>query len=137
MTFGESRRRTALKDTLHGVGRDAIPRSDGTVVPSAAGGSLMLTPDITMPVMRALYYRYGKRLYGQYGFADAFNPNTGWYDQEVLGIDLGITLLSAENLRTGNIWRWFMENPEPNRAMNSVGLVSTMHRVPGRIDRKP
>jgi hypothetical protein len=70
--------------------------------------------------MRALY---GASTYTRYGFADAFNPLTGWVDSDVIGINQGITLLSAENLRTGNIWRWFMRNREIARAMTAVGLV--------------
>ncbi|HVG38777.1 MAG TPA: glucoamylase family protein, partial [Pyrinomonadaceae bacterium] len=57
-----------------------------------------------------------------YGFIDAFNPNNGWTNPDVIGIDVGITLLSAENLRTGNVWRWFMRNGEITRAMDLVGL---------------
>ncbi|MFL6215571.1 MAG: glucoamylase family protein [Blastocatellia bacterium] len=95
---------------------------DGTVVPCAAAGSLMFTPDISLPALRAMKEKYGERIYGRYGFADAFNPNTGWVNPDVIGIDVGITLLSAENLRTGNIWRWFMRNSEITRAMNLVGL---------------
>ncbi len=66
--------------------------------------------------------QFGERIYGRYGFADAFNPNTGWVNPDVIGIDVGITLLSAENLRTGNVWRWFMKNPEPVRALKLAGL---------------
>ncbi len=99
------------------------PRIDGTVVPSAPGGSLMFSPDICLPALRAMYDRFGSRIYGRYGFVDAFNPRTGWVDTDVIGIDLGITLLSAENLRSGKVWRWFMENPEPVRALNMIGLV--------------
>ena len=95
---------------------------DGTVVPAAAGGSLMFTPDISLPALREMRERFGERIYGRYGFADAFNPNTGWVNPDVIGIDVGIMLLSAENLRTGNIWRWFMRNAEPRRALGTVGL---------------
>jgi hypothetical protein len=98
------------------------PRIDGTVVPSAAAGSLMFTPDICIPAMRAMLVKYGKKIYGRYGFTDAFNPNTGWTSPYVIGIDVGITLLSAENLRTGNVWQWFMTNPEPQYALDVVGL---------------
>jgi hypothetical protein len=98
------------------------PSIDGTVVPSAAGGSLMFTPDISLPALRAMRDEYGARVYGQYGFADAFNPNDGWVNPDVIGINLGIMLLSAENLRTGNVWHWFMQNPEIPRAMRLVGL---------------
>jgi hypothetical protein len=40
----------------------------------------------------------------------------------VLGLDIGITLLSAENLRTGNLWKWFMRNPEIPKAMRLAGM---------------
>ncbi|MGI9105422.1 MAG: glucoamylase family protein [Pyrinomonadaceae bacterium] len=98
------------------------PAIDGTVVPCAAGGSLMLTPDISLPALSAMHEKYGERIYGQYGFVDAFNPNTGWVGPDVIGINLGIMLLSAENLRTGNVWRWFMRNPEIPRSLQLVGL---------------
>ena len=61
--------------------------------------------------------RFGDRIYGRYGFADAFHPTDGWVNPDVIGIDLGITLLSAENLRTGNVWRWFMQSPDVQRGM--------------------
>jgi len=95
---------------------------DGTVVPCAAAGSLMFAPDICMPALRAMQSRYTDRLYQRYGFSDAFNPQTNWTATDVLGIDLGITMLSAENLRTGNVWRWFMTNPEILRAMERARL---------------
>ena len=98
------------------------PDIDGTVVPCAAGGSLMFTPDIAVPALRAMRERYGARIWGRYGFADAFNPNNGWVGPDVIGLDLGITILSAENLRTGNVWRWFMRNREIPRALDAVGL---------------
>ncbi|MFL6211481.1 MAG: glucoamylase family protein [Pyrinomonadaceae bacterium] len=98
------------------------PAIDGTVVPYAAAGSLMFTPDIALPAVRTMREKFGARIYGRYGFADAFNPNNGWVDPDVIGIDLGITLLSAENLRTGNVWRWFMANREIPRALQRAGL---------------
>jgi len=95
---------------------------DGSVVPCAAAGSLMLTPDIALPDVKAMKQRYGDKIWTKYGFADAFNPNTGWVSPDLIGIDAGITLLSAENLRTGNVWKWFMQNPEMVRAMELAGL---------------
>jgi hypothetical protein len=112
------------------------PRIDGTVVPYAAGGSLMFTPDISLPALHAMI-EWGDthaagRTYGRYGLADSFDPQTGWVDPDVVGIDLGIIALSAENLRSGQVWRWFMANPEPRRALSLVGLDQS----PGRFDRK-
>jgi hypothetical protein len=99
------------------------PEIDGTVVPSAAGGSLMFTPELSLAALRSMREKYGDRVYGQYGFADAFNPNSGWVDSDVIGINAGIILLSAENSRSGNVWNWFMRNPEIPRAMRLVGLA--------------
>ena len=96
---------------------------DGSVVPSAAAGSLMLAPDITMPVVREMRRRFGDRIYRQYGFADAFHPTDGWVNPDVIGIDVGITLLSAENLRSGRVWRWFMQNAAIPAAMEKSGLT--------------
>jgi hypothetical protein len=99
------------------------PAIDGTVVPCAAGGSLMFTPDISLPALRNMRERFGEKVYGPYGFVDAFNPITQWVDKDVIGIDAGIMLLSAENLRSGNVWRWFMGNSEMPHAMELVALV--------------
>jgi hypothetical protein len=98
------------------------PAIDGTVVPYAAAGSLMFVPELASAALRTMYEKYGTRIYGKYGFTDAFNPNNGWVNPDVIGIDLGITLLAAENMRTGNVWRWFMRNLEIRRAMESIGL---------------
>ena len=99
------------------------PAIDGTIVPSAAGGSLMFTPELSVAALRAMSEKYGTKIYGKYGFIDAFNPASGWYDKEVIGINNGIILLSAENARTGNVWRWFMANSEIPRAMTKIGFV--------------
>jgi hypothetical protein len=104
------------------------PAIDGTVVPCAVAGSLMFTPDISLAAMLAMRDKFGSRIYGRYGFVDAFNPNSGWVDTDVIGINQGITLLSAENLRTGKVWEWFMENSEIRRAMELAGLKYTARR---------
>jgi hypothetical protein len=95
---------------------------DGTVVPCAPAGSLMFTPEITVAALKEMRERWGDRIYTRYGFVDAFNPNNGWVNPDVIGIDLGITILSAENLRTGNVWRWFMRNKEIPKAMQLAGF---------------
>ncbi len=95
---------------------------DGSVVPCAAAGSLMFTPDISLPALHAMKRSLEGRTYQRYGFVDAFNPQTHWQAEDVIGIDVGITLLSAENLRSGNVWRWFMANPEAARAFALAGI---------------
>ena len=63
-------------------------------------------------VLRAMRDKWGKQAWGRYGFVDAFHPAANWYDADVLGIDQGISVLMAENLRTSMIWDTFMRNPE-------------------------
>src|SRR5258706_5980835 len=99
------------------------PAIDGTVVPAAAGGSLRFTPQLSGAPLREMHEKFGERVYGRYGFVDAFNPNTGWTDSDVIGINVGIILLSAENARSENVWRWFMRNAEILGALQSAGLV--------------
>jgi hypothetical protein len=82
----------------------------------------MFTPDISIPTLRAMRDQFQDRLYGRYGFVDAYNPELKWFDTDVVGIDLGITLLSAENLLSGDVWRWFMSNEAVPRAMERVGF---------------
>jgi len=95
---------------------------DGTVVPSAAGGSLAFLPQATLSVLRNIRVRYGHQTWTKYGFVDAFNPLTKWFDPDVVGIDTGITMLMAENLRTGFVWDTFMKNPEARRGMQLAGF---------------
>ena len=97
---------------------------DGSVVPNAAAGSLPFLPADCLHVLRALKSAYGDKAYGRYGFCDAFHPAANWYDQDVLGIDQGISLLMAENLRTGFFWKLFAENPEVPLALTRTGFHS-------------
>jgi hypothetical protein len=104
-------------------GPPALGHIDGTVVPCATGGSLPFLPQDCLRVLRSLR-TMGDRAYGRYGFLDALHPAANWYDEDVLGIDLGISALMAENLRTGLVWSTFMKNPEATRAMKLVGFQS-------------
>jgi hypothetical protein len=95
---------------------------DGTVVPCAPAGSLAFLPADCLAVLRAMRTKSGAQAWGRYGFVDAFHPAANWYNPDVLGIDLGISLLMAENLRTGQVWNTFMRNPEITRAMQLAGF---------------
>ncbi len=96
---------------------------DGSIVPCATGGSLPFQFADCMRVLRTIRGAYGTKAWGQYGYVDAFNPLTGWYDSDVLGIDLGITMLMAENQRSGLIWSTFMKNPEAQSAISAMQKV--------------
>jgi hypothetical protein len=100
--------------------RPVDTRIDGTVVPCAAAGSLVFCPVDCIAALREMKTRWGERIYGPYGFADAFNPHTGWVGADVIGIDVGITLLMAENLRSGLVWK-LMEPWRPRAKTLKVG----------------
>jgi hypothetical protein len=66
--------------------------------------------------------KWGKQAWGRFGFVDAFHPAAGWYDPDVLGIDQGISVLMAENLRSGLVWNTFMRNRDSVTAMQRAGF---------------
>ncbi len=102
-------------------GPPAVGPIDGTVVPSAAAGSLPFLPQPVMRVLRTIKSRYPSA-WSKYGFVNAFNPLKNWYDRDVIGIDTGITMLMAENLRTGFVWNTFMKSEEAQRGMERAGF---------------
>ncbi|HWA27127.1 MAG TPA: glucoamylase family protein [Lacunisphaera sp.] len=98
--------------------------ADGTLVPCAPGGSLPFAPRECLTALAHMRDAGGPAVWGRYGFADAFNPQTGWASPDVIGIDVGITLIMAENLRSGLIWNVFMRAPEVRHAMQLAGFQS-------------
>lgn len=122
----------SASDSAHGYtawgGPPPLGHLDGSVVPCAAAGSLAFVPADCLSVLRTMRSRWGKRAWGRYGFVDAFHPAADWYDPDVLGIDQGISVLMAENLRSGFVWQTFMRNPECARAMLLAGFKSETWR---------
>jgi hypothetical protein len=102
-------------------GPPAMGPIDGSIVPCAAGGSLPFVPMECIAVLRNIRSAFPKS-WQRYSFVDAFNPVTGWYDRDALGINLGIMMLMAENQRTAFIWNTFMKNPEAVAAMTAAGF---------------
>lgn len=97
-------------------------RLDGTLVPCAAAGSIPFMPRETLHTLGQMHERFGPKVWKRYGFIDAFNPHTGWFAPDVIGIDVGIAVLMAENARSGSLWKWFARNPEVRRAMEKAGF---------------
>ncbi len=95
---------------------------DGSVVPSAAAGSLPFLPADCLSVLRAMRSKWGKQAWSRYGFVDAFHPAANWYDPDVLGIDQGISVMMAENLRFALVWNTFMRNRECANALRLAGF---------------
>jgi hypothetical protein len=95
---------------------------DGTIVPCAAAGSVPFLPAECVRCLRTIKERHGSKVWQRYGFVDAFNPSTGWQAPDVIGIDAGITLVMAENARSGFVWETFMRNPEARRSLARAGF---------------
>jgi hypothetical protein len=101
-------------------GPPLIGHPDGSVIPCAAAGSLPFLPQETIAVLQTIREKYSSQTWTTYGFVDAFNPLTNWASPDVIGIDAGITIVMAENARTGFVWQHFMSNPEIHRAMEKA-----------------
>jgi hypothetical protein len=97
---------------------------NGTVVPAAAGGSLEFEPRLTIDVLENMKQTYPSE-YQKYGLVDAFNPLTSWSSSLVLGIDLGPTLIAAENSRSNLVWNGFMQTSAAQQAVAKAFPTTT------------
>ncbi len=95
---------------------------NGTLTPTAAGGSYAFTPDLSREALRTFYARYYARLWGPYGLRDAYNVEENWFASDYLGIDQGPILLMIENDRTGAIWDSFMTHPDVRQGLMRAGF---------------
>ncbi len=95
---------------------------NGTITPTAAGGSYAFTPDLSREALRTFYARYYAGLWGRYGLKDAYNVEENWVATDVLGIDQGPIVLMIENARTGAIWESFMTHPDVRHGLERAGF---------------
>jgi len=102
---------------------------DGTIAPTAAGGSIPFAPEFCIPALEEMCKLYGENLYDKYGFKDAFNPTfvddknpTGWYDHDYIGIDQGPILIMLENHRTQLVWDLMKKNPYIINGLKKAGF---------------
>lgn len=104
---------------------------DGTIAPTAAGGSVAFTPELSIKALKAMKEKYGEQLYQEYGFKDAFNPTyrfgdyeeNGWFDKDYLGIDQGPILIQMENHQTGLIWETMKKNKYIINGLKKAGFT--------------
>lgn len=108
------------------IARGAPPaeNDDGTIAPTAAGGSLPFAPEVCLPTLRHLYTQFRTNIWTGYGFRDAFNLRANWWDSDVLGIDQGPILIMAENYRSQKVWQVFAQNPEVQRGLAAAGFIN-------------
>ncbi len=100
------------------------PTNDrGIITPTAALSSLPYTPDLSLKAIHTFYYIFGDKLWGEYGFYDAFGPSYGWWADSYLAIDQGPIVIMIENYRTGLLWDLFMSAPEVKESLNDIGFT--------------
>jgi hypothetical protein len=100
------------------------PTNDlGVITPSAAISSIVYTPVQSMDALKTFYYFLGDRLWGDYGFYDAFDVSEGWWASSTLAIDQGPELIMIENYRTGLLWKLFMSDPDVQNGLDKLGFT--------------
>jgi hypothetical protein len=101
------------------------PTNDiGVIAPTAAIASLPYTPTQSLQALRFFYYKLGDKLWGPYGFYDAFDLNNPWFATSDLAIDEGPIIDMIENYRSGLLWNLFMSCPEIKTGMTNLGFKS-------------
>ncbi len=101
------------------------PQEDlGVISPTAALSSYPYTPTQSMRMIRHLYENLGDKVWGEYGFYDAYSETANWYPKRYLGIDQGPIVVMIENGRTGLLWNLFMSCPEVNQGLKKLGFQS-------------
>jgi hypothetical protein len=102
-------------------GKDHTIAEDGTLAPYGPMSSLPFAPEIVLPTMKSINARYGKELWGKYGYYDSFNPTLNWVNNDFIGIDQGPMLIMIENFRTGLVWDYVMKDPIIQKGLSKLG----------------
>ena len=100
------------------------PNNDvGVIAPTAALSSFPYTPVESMRALHFFYYTLGDKIWGNYGFKDAFCLNKHWFADSYLAIDQGPIVVMIENYRTGLLWNLFMQNPNVQTGLTKLGFT--------------
>jgi hypothetical protein len=133
----DGKRREFHTYTARGAASDYV-MDDGTLAPTAPGGSVPFAPEIAIPALVAMREKYGDNLFTNYGFVDSFNPtfqlpiqphhgkvvpNVGWFDTDYLGIDQGPIIAMIENYRSDLIWKTMRKNPYIVAGLKKAGFT--------------
>lgn len=114
---------TASDDPSGYVAHEPVSRDNGTITPTAALSSFPYTPSYSMDALRYFYFKEGEKLWGKFGFYDAFNPSKNWYASSYLAIDQGPIIGMMQNHKTGLLWNNFMKNEEIKQGLEKIGFV--------------
>ncbi len=111
-------------DSIHGYDAHSPTNDLGVITPTAALASFPYTPEQSMRALRHFYHALGARIWGEYGFTDAFSETAGWYADHYLAIDQGPIVVMIENARSGLLWSLLMSCPEIRLGLRRLGFAS-------------
>jgi len=111
-------------DIPNGYAASAPDNDRGVIAPTAALSSIPYTPVESMKALRFFYYKLGDKLWGPYGFYDAFKLSDPWFASSTLAIDQGPIIVMIENYRSGLLWSLFTEAPELKNGMRNLGFTA-------------
>ena len=109
-------------DIPSGYGVSEPTNDRGVIAPTAAVSSLPYSPEQSMDAIRYFYYILGDKLWGPYGFYDAFSVSQNWWADSYIAIDQGPQICMIENYRTGLLWDLFMSAPEVQTGLTKLGF---------------
>ena len=122
--YGENCWGLTASDTYDGYNAHSPTNDYGTISPTAALSAFPYTPEYSMQALRHFYNDLGDKIWGEYGFTDAFNETKNWYAKSYLAIDQGPEIVMIENYRTGLLWKLFMNIPEIQNGLKKLGFES-------------
>ena len=111
-------------DTYNGYDAHSPTNDNGTITPTAALSAFPYTPELSMKALHHFYYDLGDKIWGKYGFTDAFNESQNWYAKSYLAIDQGPIIVMIENYRSGLLWKLFMSCQEVQKGLTKLGFES-------------
>ena len=111
-------------DEQGGYGAHSPANDNGTISPTAAIASIPYTSIASMDAIRFFYYTLGDKLWGKYGFVDAFNLDSLWFAPSYLAIDQGPQIIMIENYRSGLLWNLFSNCPEIKQGLKRLGFTA-------------
>lgn len=121
--YGEKCWGLTASDIPNGYSASSPTNDLGVIAPTAALSSFPYTPDESMAALNYFYYILGDRIWGDYGFRDAFNLSSDWYADSYIAIDQGPIICMIENYRTGFLWDLFMANPDIRNGLDKLGFT--------------
>ncbi|WP_294547088.1 glucoamylase family protein [uncultured Bacteroides sp.] len=122
--YGENCWGLTASDGDNGYSAHSPNNDNGVIAPTAALTSFPFTPEESMKALHFFYYKLGDKIWGKYGFVDAFNLSKQWFDKEFIAINQGPIICMIENYRSGLLWELFMSDPDIQKGMKKLGFSS-------------